>query len=124
MDYVGRSSSTHFEKRVMDQLEMLGYYETNFGELGEVYKKHWNELIGRDEGTIKNTTRFNQNYISQPFGTQKYPDLLILDNETVLCLELKFSQNKTTKPVWNSGLPRGKWVIYIRLLWQKRYYIF
>ena len=31
--------------------------------------------------------------------------MLILSNETVLCLELKSS--KTTRPVWNSGLPKA-----------------
>ena len=108
MSYIGGRSGSHFEKQIMAQLEMLGYYETNFNQLGDDYRTYCIELIKSDNRTIKNNTQFNQNYISQPFGSQRYPDLLILDNATVLCLELKFSKNNTTKPVWNSGLPRAK----------------
>lgn len=107
IDYVGEPSGSYFEKRVITQLEMLGYDETNFDELGDGYKGYWSELIKNDDTVIENQTGFNQNYISQPFGSQRYPDLLVLDNTTVLCLELKFSKNNTTKPVWNSGLPRA-----------------
>ena len=105
MDYVGWSSNSDFEKQVINQLETFGYYETDFNELGNRYRTHWRELIDSDEGVIENTTRFKQNYIAQPFGTQSYPDVLILDNKTLLCLELKSS--KGTRPVWNSGLPRA-----------------
>lgn len=89
---------------MVDRLETFGYYETNFNELGNRYKQHWKRLVEKDVETIENRTRFKQNYISQPFGTQSYPDVLILDNKIVMCLELKSS--KTTKPVWNSGLPK------------------
>ena len=104
MDYVGRSSNSNFEKQVINQLETLGYYETDFNALGNSYRTYWRKLIDSDEGSIENTTRFKPNYIAQPFGTQSYPDILILGNETVLCLELKSS--KTTRSVWNSGLPK------------------
>ena len=105
MDYVGRSSNSDFEKQVIDRLETFGYYETNFNELGNSYRTYWRKLIESDDGVIENITGFKQNYISQPFGTQSYPDVLLLDNKTVLCLELKSS--KDPKPVWNSGLPRA-----------------
>ncbi|MCY4571057.1 MAG: hypothetical protein OXD49_22420 [Candidatus Poribacteria bacterium] len=105
MDYVGRSSNSDFEKQVINQLEMFGYCETDFNELGNSYRTYWRELIESDDGIIENITRFKQSYIAQPFGTQSYPDILILDNKTVLCLELKSS--KGTKPVWNSGLPKA-----------------
>lgn len=104
MDYVGHSSNSDFEKQVIDQLEMFGYYETNFNKLGNSYRTYWRELIESDDGVIENTTRFKEHYISQPFGTQSYPDMLILDDRIVLCLELKSS--KGVKPVWNSGLPK------------------
>ncbi|MYB92960.1 hypothetical protein F4054_23780 [Candidatus Poribacteria bacterium] len=105
MDYVGRSSNSDFEKQVIDRLETFGYHETNFNELGNSYRTYWRKLIESDDGIIENTTPFKQNYIFQPFGTQSYPDVLILDNKTVLCLEVKSS--KGTKPVWNSGLPKA-----------------
>lgn len=105
MDYVGRSSNSDFEKQVMNQLGAFSYYETDFNELGNGCKTYWRKLIESDDRIIKNITQFKQNYIAQPFGTQRYPDILILDGKTVLCLELKSS--KGTKPVWNSGLPKA-----------------
>lgn len=105
MDYVGWSSNSDFEKQVMNQLGTFGYHETDFNELGNSYKAYWRKLIESDDGIIENITQFKQNYIAQPFGTQRYPDVLILDSKTVLCLELKSS--KGTKPVWNSGLPKA-----------------
>ena len=121
MDYVGHSTNSDFEKQVINQLETFGYSETNFNELGNSYRTCWRELIENDDRVIENTTRFKQNYISQPFGTQSYPDILILDNRIVLCLELKSS--KGAKPVWNSGLPKANG-IYIRILCQEGYHIF
>ena len=91
MDYVGGSSNSDFEKQVMNQLGTFGYYETDFNELGNSYKTYWRKLIESDDGIIENITQFKQNYIAQPFGTQRYPDVLILDSKTVLCLELKSS---------------------------------
>ena len=105
MDYVGLSSNSDFEKQAINQLETFGYYKTDFNELGNSYRTYWRELIESDDGIIENTTRFKQNYVFQPFGTQSYPDVLIIDNKTVLCLELKSS--KGTRPVWNSGLPKA-----------------
>ena len=105
LDYVGGSSNSDFEKQVIEQLETFGYYETDFNELGNSYKTYWRKLIESDDRIIENVTQLKQNYIAQPFGTQRYPDVLILDNKTVLCLELKSSNG--TKPVWNSGLPKA-----------------
>lgn len=105
MDYVGSSSNSDFEKQVINQLETFGYHETDFDRLGNNYRTYWRKLIENDDVIIENITRFKQNYISQPFGTQSYPDVLILENKTLLCLELK--SGKGTKPVWNSGLPKA-----------------
>lgn len=44
--------------------------------------------------------------IFQPFGSQSYPDFLLMNNNYVLPLEIKFSTRSGTKPTWNSGLPR------------------
>lgn len=113
MDYVGSSSNSDFEKQVINQLETFSYHETDFNSLGNNYRTCWRRLIENDDVIIENITRFKQNYISQPFGTQSYPDVLILENKTLLCLELKSS--KGTKPVWNSGLPKANG-LYIRIL--------
>lgn len=42
--------------------------------------------------------------ISQPFGSQQFPDLIIKHQETTLMVETKSS--KTSKIIWNGGLPK------------------
>ena len=43
-------------------------------------------------------------FISQPFGSQKHPDLIVVINGIVLWLELK--KSKGNKISWNTGYPR------------------
>lgn len=105
MNYVGESCNSEFELQVIDQLELFGYIKTTFNELGNRIKQNWKRSIEKGVGTIENNTQFKHHYISQPFNTQSYPDILLLENNSVLCLELKSSKN--TQPVWNSGLPRA-----------------
>ena len=106
--YLKATSGKDFERLLIIQLEKMGYKQTNFNQLGDSYKKHFKTCIEEDNNDIDNdTTYFNHHYINQPFGSQRYPDFLVLDTRYVLCLELKFSSKKTTKPVWNSGLPRA-----------------
>jgi len=50
--------------------------------------------------------------ISQPHGANNYPDFLLISNNKILPLEIKFSTKNGDKPVWNSGYPRSK-SIYI-----------
>ena len=105
--YTNQPDGAHFEKQVMAQLEELGYSKINSDQFGDEHKTYCENLIRDDDREIKNITPLNQNYVPQPFGSQKYPDLLILDSTTILCLELKFSKKRGTKPMWNSGLPRA-----------------
>lgn len=44
--------------------------------------------------------------VKEPFGSQSYPDLVLINNNYVLPIELKFSTQYGDRPVWNSGLPR------------------
>ena len=46
-------------------------------------------------------------YIFQPFGKQEYPDFLIFTNKTVIPVEIKYSKEKESNPVWNSNLPKA-----------------
>ncbi|WP_322908971.1 hypothetical protein [Mycoplasmopsis felis] len=53
-------------------------------------------------------------YIYQPFGSQNFPDFLILTNNYVIPLEVKFSKkNKNSElPKWNSNVPKSN-AIYL-----------
>ena len=105
-NYLISDKGADFENQFMTGLERQGYEEAFFHQLGDTYKRMFKQNIERDNDIIDNETYLNYYYISQPFGTQQYPDFLIFDRDYVLCIELKFSKGKTAKPVWNSGLPR------------------
>lgn len=52
-------------------------------------------------------------FIFQPYGSQNFPDFLIILDEYIIPLEIKFSTNdsvsrvgKNSRPVWNSNLPK------------------
>ena len=49
---------------------------------------------------------YTLHFITQPFGSQQYPDFIIFDKTRIVCIETKFSRGNQTRPVWNSGLPR------------------
>ena len=40
-----------------------------------------------------------------PFGSQNFPDFLIFTDDFVVPLEIKFTSDTKTKPVWNSWIP-------------------
>ena len=58
------------------------------------------------QDAMANPTEFRRHYITQINGSQDYPDFLVLLEEFVFGVEVKFSATKQNKPVWNSGLPR------------------
>lgn len=45
-------------------------------------------------------------FISQPYGTQNYPDFLIFTEDKVFAIETKFSSKSASKPLWNGNLPK------------------
>ncbi len=47
----------------------------------------------------------NNSYIAQPFNTQSYPDIIVLENDVALAVELKKTAS-TFVPVWNGGAPK------------------
>ena len=117
-DYLKATSGKGFENLFIIQLEKMGYEQVDFYRLGDTYKRYFKTCIEEDDDDIDNDTYLNYHYINQPFGSQQYPDFLVLDTHYVLCLELKFSE-KTVRPVWNSGLPRANG-IYIFASYKKK----
>ena len=105
-NYLVSDKGADFENQFIIGLESQGYEQADFYVLGDSYKSMFKQSIEQDNKVIDNETYLNYHYISQPFGSQRYPDFLIFDKDCVLCVELKFSKGKTAKPVWNSGLPR------------------
>lgn len=51
-------------------------------------------------------------FICQPYGSQNFPDFLIFTAKKIIAIEIKYSSNKSSKPMWNSNLPKAN-AIYI-----------
>lgn len=56
---------------------------------------------------FKDITQGRRVVLFQPFGSQQYPDFLLMNDEYIVPLEIKYSTKKGSKPTWNSGLPRS-----------------
>lgn len=46
-------------------------------------------------------------FVSQPFGSQNYPDFLIFTKKYIVPIEIKYSSDKSKKPVWNGNIPKA-----------------
>ena len=51
-------------------------------------------------------------FVWQPYGSQNFPDFLIFTNKKIVAIEIKYSSGKSSKPTWNSNLPKSN-AIYI-----------
>ena len=115
-NYLQASSGRDFENLFVSELDGLDYDKISFQELEDLstdrysdstFKNYFKQRIEMDDDYIYNDTDISLCYIEQPFGSQQYPDILVLDTYHVLCIEMKFSTRKSAKPLWNSGMPRS-----------------
>ena len=51
-------------------------------------------------------------FVCQPYGSQEFPDFLIFASKKIISIEIKYSSGKSSKPMWNSNLPKAN-AIYI-----------
>ena len=107
--YLNSAEGGQFEDRINAKLYKLGFSRIVREDIEEEGFKLLKELVlekETDHNITNPFTYFSKQFIAQPYGSQNYPDFLILDGERVVSIEVKFSKGKQGKPVWNSGLPR------------------
>lgn len=51
-------------------------------------------------------------FVCQPYGSQEFPDFLIFASKKIISIEIKYSSGTSSKPMWNSNLPKAN-AIYI-----------
>lgn len=105
--YLCSQKGKEFEERILNKLNGLGYNRIRQDELDKDKFKELKKSILDKENVqiINNFFDYKKQFIYQPYGSQQYPDFIILENKKVLGIETKYSSDKG-KPVWNSGLPR------------------
>ena len=107
--YLKSSKGAEFEDRINTSLHNIGYSRLIKDDLeDDLFATLKTEVIDKETAvSLSNPfVRYRHHFITQPFGSQQYPDFLIFDKTSIVCIETKFSSNKQTRPVWNSGLPR------------------
>ena len=114
-----------FEQNIMDLLEKLNFSKKTWNEKFDISNVRFTTSEKNDikrQITDKNSVELVKNpnynisyiYIYQPFGSQNFPDFLIITEKYILPLEIKFStkNKKDNKPKWNSTIPKSN-ALYI-----------
>lgn len=111
-------SGSDFEDRFEEYLRLDGYIRldsTDHKELLNAVKKF--VLDKRSDTYIKiadveelnglfGNIAINKSYFRVPYGSQQYPDFLVITNNYIVPVEIKYSTNDSSKPMWNSNLPK------------------
>ena len=110
-DYLRAETGEHFEDRFERGLRSNGY--------SPILKR---DISAADFSVIKNFIVQKQNvdflvfkkypmsFIRGPFGSQNYPDFIVFTEKYVIPVEIKYSKESQTRPIWNSGIPRANGV--------------
>ena len=97
-----------FENRLIEGLERQGFprlYQPIWSPSQEKALKQG--ILDKERGgEIPHYTRHTSHVITQPYGTQQYPDFVVLSGAMAYGVEAKFNRKVAGKPFWNSGLPR------------------
>lgn len=101
-----------FEDRFEESLRKKNYLslnKDNYKGLLDSIKK--NILNKRNENFIKNAHNDRQElmkaFFRNPYGSQEYPDFLVLTEKFIIPIEIKYSSGKSSCPMWNSNLPKS-----------------
>ena len=109
MHYLGATKGSEFEDRLSAKLNRIGFSRLPIDDsVRESLQKTKSVVLDTySESSMHNPfPDFRQHFILQPYGSQNYPDFLVLDGDSVIYIEVKFSSRGQPNPVWNSGLPR------------------
>lgn len=106
--YLRGRSGKDIEHNIADRLQASGLVSINTENAKQM--PNWTEikesLLSGTAPTVNATGRKDA-FVQQPFGSNNYPDFVILGTEYVLPVEVKSIIDSTSKlPKWNSGLPR------------------
>lgn len=106
---------TEFEDRFEEMLRAAGFSALTRDQMDAAIWKSAEEgindkLIG---GDILNEFPQNSHFVKQPYGTQRFPDFLVLEEDVIWAVESKYAKKTQGHPVWNSGPPRPKAVYLI-----------
>ena len=97
-----------FEQRFVSLLESNRFFRCFYDDFPpQLWKSIKVEILKKTNGgDIDNTTEKKSHFVTQPYGSQQYPDFLVFEDSKIWVIETKFNKRKASHPFWNSGLPR------------------
>jgi hypothetical protein len=108
------------ENQTFDQVKISGsdfedifediLLDEGFSVIEVEIDKELKKIILSSEVQIKNVFDA-QGYIREPFNSQSFPDFLIFENDWIVPIELKTSED-SDKPMWNNSIPKQS-AIYV-----------
>lgn len=101
--YLNASKGDEFENRIMTGMVKFKMREIYSDEVDDA--RSIKNVLRLRTTPIPNNTSHRNMFWKQPLGKQNYPDLLVFDENRLVCIEAKFSTKGQSKPVWNGGLP-------------------
>jgi len=107
---------SEFEDIFEDKCKELGFtrklkhsikdkYEQEFQTIKKLIHDNYNtkpisNILNHDKSMI-------DIFVWQPFGTQDYPDFMIFTQKYIIPVEIKYSSDTATSPMWNGNLPKA-----------------
>ncbi len=107
--FLRANSGQDFEDRIGTRIRALGYSRALKEDIDKKRFIHIkNEILKKEETTFLDVeSSETKTYITQPFGSQQYPDILIFTEKKIIPIEVKYSNKNKSSPIWNSNLPKA-----------------
>lgn len=105
-------TGSDFEDRFETSLKRNGYNRLDIRDYKESILSDIKKKILDKEGSdfIENTFSsrdLKKAFFCEPYGSQEYPDFLVLTENFIIPIEIKYSGGRSAHPVWNSNLPKS-----------------
>lgn len=114
---LGSYSGADFEDQISRKLKRFGF-ERYLPESDSKLKDYLQSIKAdiqakKGKTLLKNTMKdlcgdeYKNFFVTQPYGSQNYPDFLVFTEWKIFSIESKFVKENSGKPVWNGNLPKS-----------------
>lgn len=119
--FLSAKTWTDFEDRIESYLKLKLWYSKILKEDINDFKQLKGIVQDKEtEDTIIKNTKWKHlanSFVSQPFWWQDYPDFLVILEDRIIPLEIKFTTANKETPMWNSGVPRNTGIYIFWSYW-------
>ncbi|MEI0531418.1 type II restriction endonuclease [Brachyspira pilosicoli] len=117
-EWLKSKKGNEFEDRFEASLKRYGFNRRVKEDINDILSSIKKNIIDKKSDLLLDNTyavkdkSMENCFVCQPYGSQEFPDFLIFANKKIISIEIKYSSGKSSKPMWNSNLPKAN-AIYI-----------